>query len=98
MRIMWCLAVVGVVFSLNATGVAAMTPGPTMILQCPDSAAVVVRSTLMSGNTIGGIRWSDGEASYPMMPASPEITRCGEAGRFFWVEADGRAGASRDWR
>ena len=86
MRTMWCLAVVGVVLWLNATGAAAMTPGPTMVLQCPDSAAVVFRSTLRSGNTLGGIRWSDGEASYPMLPTSPELTRCSEAGRFFWVE------------
>ncbi len=85
MRTMRCLAAVGVTLWLYATRVAASLPGPTLILQCPDSPAVVSLLTMTSGNSFGGRRWSDGEASYPMVLKSPMITRCGVAGRFFWV-------------
>jgi len=62
-----------------------MTPGPTLILQCPESDKLIKGSTLASGNTFGGKRWSDGYALYPMLPSTPQITRCDAQGKFFWV-------------
>jgi len=59
--------------------------GPTYILQCPESDQLVKQSTLRSGNTIGEQRWSDGYAIYPMLPMFPEITRCDNQEKFFWV-------------
>jgi hypothetical protein len=60
--------------------------GPSSVLQCPDSSAVVLRLSLLSGNNFGATYWSDGESWLPMMPKFPQITRCGDAGRIFWVE------------
>jgi hypothetical protein len=63
-----------------------MTPGPSSVLQCPDSDAVVLQQSLVSGNNFGATYWSDGESWLPMMPKFPQITRCGDAGGFFWME------------
>lgn len=63
----------------------AMTPGATLILQCPESGKFFSLSTIGSGNTFGGTIWSDGYAHFPMLPSTPEIGRCGEQGKFFWV-------------
>jgi hypothetical protein len=86
MRTMWCLAIAAAVFWWNSTPAEVTSQGPTLLLQCADAAQVVSQITWLTGNTIGGARRSDGEATYPLLPSLPEITRCGEVGRFFWVE------------
>ena len=58
--------------------------GPTYILQCPHSAAVVGRGSYLTANMSYATTWSDGEVTF--VPRLPEITRCGDAGRFFWVD------------
>lgn len=63
----------------------AMTFGPTLILQCPESGKLVQQVTLNSGNTMDGQLWSDGYAEYPSLPDSPKITRCEDQGKLFWV-------------
>jgi hypothetical protein len=77
--------IIGPLMGLFAFSSWAMLPGPDMIIQCPNSDRVVKKATLMSGNTLGGRVWSDGYVVYPMLPRSPEITRCGDDGPFFWV-------------
>jgi hypothetical protein len=77
--------IIGPLMGLLAVPIWAMLPGPDVIIQCPNSDKVVKNSTLISGNTMGGKVWSDGYAVYPMLPSSPEITRCGDDGPFFWV-------------
>ena len=62
-----------------------MTPGPELIIQCPESDKLVKQFTIATGNTLSGRRWSDGYARYPMLPSRPQITRCDDQGKFFWV-------------
>ena len=40
---------------------------------------------MLSANTIGGRRWTDGKVFYPMFRRPPSITRCSTCAGFFWV-------------
>jgi len=72
--------IIGPLMGLLAVPSWATTFGPDIIIQCPNSDKVIKKATLMSGNTMGGRIWSDGYSVYPMLPRSPEITRCGDDG------------------
>jgi hypothetical protein len=63
-----------------------MQPGPDKILECPHCSAPSILPTLLSGNTIGATFWSDGKMVAPMLPDTPEITKCYQCGSFFWIE------------
>ena len=89
--------IIGPLMGLLAVPSWAMMPGPDVIIQCPNSDKVVKKPTLMSGNTFGGRVWSDGYAVYPMLPRSPEITRCGDDGPFFWVSDAKEVGDISPW-
>jgi hypothetical protein len=41
---------------------------------------------LLSGNTFGAERWTDGKMVAPMLPIPPAITRCRVCEGFFWVD------------
>lgn len=63
-----------------------MLIGPEKILACPSCAKRVRLFTLVSGNTFGALRWTDGKMSAPMLPEPPSVTRCEGCEAFFWVE------------
>ena len=46
----------------------------------------MLQKTLLSGNYIGAIRWSDGKMEAPMLPELPVVVRCYSCGEFFWVK------------
>jgi hypothetical protein len=68
-----------------------MLPGPDELIYCPACKAPYIRQTLMSGNTFGGMCFSDGQHFYPMLPDFPMVTKCDECNHYFWLnDLDGQ--------
>ena len=53
-----------------------MTPGPTLVLQCPNCPTQVSHMTTASGNTFGATFYTDGQRFAPMMPSPKYLVRC----------------------
>ena len=62
-----------------------MLPGPDYIYKCPQCSSFLKKESLMSGNTFGAAFFSDGKRIAPMLPESPDLTRCKRCGTFFWL-------------
>jgi hypothetical protein len=62
-----------------------MILGPPDIINCPICNTSYLKQSLISGNTFGGICFSDGQSLYPMLPEQPKITICDTCQHFFWV-------------
>lgn len=62
-----------------------LIPGPDLILACPRCGMLVRRQTLLSGNTLGAIYWTDGKCEAPMLPDLPDLVRCRGCGGFYWL-------------
>jgi hypothetical protein len=60
-------------------------PGPDQIIACPKCGVLARVSSLLSGNTIGAQWWTDGKMVAPMLPETPEITRCRACAAFYWI-------------
>jgi len=73
-----------------------MTPGPSIIIECPHCNKLLSRSSLGSGNTFGATHWSDGKMDAPMLPDFPEIVRCSICDAFIWIK-DTREIGMYDW-
>lgn len=63
-----------------------MILGPPDVINCPLCNAVYQKQSLISGNTFGGMHFSDGQHFYPMLPSHPELTFCDTCNNFFWVK------------
>jgi len=63
-----------------------MIIGSPEILNCPFCKTVYQMQSLVSGNTIGGTCFSDGQHYYPMLPDQPQFTVCDSCQNFFWVK------------
>jgi len=63
-----------------------MLLGPPDVLYCPFCNAPYQMHSILSGNTFGGIQFSDGQSFYPMLPEQPQITRCDACGKYFWIK------------
>jgi hypothetical protein len=63
-----------------------MLLGPPDVLYCPFCRSSYQMQSIISGNTFGGIRFSDGQSFYPMLPVQPQITRCDTCDNFFWIK------------
>lgn len=63
-----------------------MRLGPDKVIVCPECKAPARVFSLMSGNTIGSQRWTDGKIIAPMLPIPPAITRCRACETFFWID------------
>jgi hypothetical protein len=61
-------------------------PGPTEIIACPECGAPATRDTLLSGNTFGARRWTDGKMVAPMLPGPPPLPKCHTCGELYWLE------------
>ncbi len=60
-----------------------MLPAPAQILKCPTCGKTKLIMCLASGNTIGGIQWSDMKAEYPMLPRPSAVQQCPHCGHYF---------------
>ena len=62
-----------------------MIPGPTYIKNCPECSCKLKEETLLSGNTIGAMHWTDGKTEAPMLPHRPQLVMCPDCGTFLWL-------------
>ena len=62
-----------------------MIPGPDEIRACPRCGCLVKQETLSSGNSFGGVFWTDGCAECPMLPDYPVVVKCRDCGTYFWL-------------
>jgi len=69
-----------------------MTPGPTLVYECPKCEKTVRRESLRSGNTVGSTLFSDGKRIAPMLPKFPSIVKCKECNTFFWLNDENIVG------
>ena len=60
-----------------------MTPGPEVIISCPECKALSRFSTMASGNTFGSTLWSDGYRYSPMLEPSIPVIQCDDCSRIF---------------
>lgn len=63
----------------------ALTPGPTIIRQCPGCKKALREFTIGSGNSFGAKWWTDGKPDAPMLPMLPELVKCPDCRWLFWV-------------
>jgi hypothetical protein len=63
-----------------------MLPGPDHVVACPHCKALAKHLTLMSGNTFGAQRWTDGKMVAPMLPRPPAVVKCHACGECYWLE------------
>jgi len=72
----------------------ALTPGPTIIRQCPGCKQGVSEFTIGSGNLNGAKWWTDGKEDAPMLPMRPALVNCPYCRKLFWI-ADAKKLAER---
>ncbi len=61
----------------------AMLPASPQILTCPTCGKTKLIMCLASGNTIGGMQWSDCKTNYPMMPRPSAVQQCEHCEHYF---------------
>jgi len=62
-----------------------MIPGPNLVYECPKCKRTVWRKSIISGNTVGSILFSDGKRIADMLPEFPFIVKCKGCNTFFWL-------------
>jgi hypothetical protein len=62
-----------------------MIPGPIYIYKCPHCGNILRNDSLLSGNTFGAKRYSDGRIIAPMLSENPDLTKCKQCHTFFWL-------------
>lgn len=62
-----------------------MLPGPALIAQCPECGHEKSLVSLISGNTIGAVQWSDTYRYAPMLPQVSAIQKCPECRAYFFM-------------
>ncbi len=68
-----------------ARGALAMTPGPTIIRECPGCAKPLTQFTIGSGNTYAAKWWTDGKVDAPMLRKGRELSKCPDCQKLFWI-------------
>jgi hypothetical protein len=74
----------------------ALTPGPTIIRECPTCMKGLRQFTIGSGNMNGSKWWTDGKVEAPMFPMRPELGKCPHCHKSFWIE-DAKKLAELSW-
>ena len=64
----------------------ALTPGPTIIRQCPGCTNALAQFTIGSGNLLRAEFWTDGFRRAPMWPMLPALVKCPHCQKLFWIE------------
>jgi hypothetical protein len=62
-----------------------MTLGPTLIKKCSACGQMIEEWTIMSGNDVGAVYWTDGECFAMMLPDLPELVKCPRCGELLWI-------------
>ncbi len=62
-----------------------MIPGNELILKCPYCQARKTIMSLISANSSGVIKWSDGYTVMPMYPQNSEIQQCSRCKKYFLI-------------
>lgn len=75
----------------------ALTPGPTVVVQCGGCSRPLTLWTIGSGNTIGARFWTDGKVEAPMLPMRPELGKCPHCQKVFWIADAKRLGEIQPW-
>jgi len=65
-----------------------MLIGSDRILVCPICGTYAKVRTLMSGNTFGALRFTDGSMIAPHLPDMPYFTNCRTCGKRYWLDDD----------
>lgn len=63
-----------------------MKPGPPLRKECPYCKTVKELINLASGNTFGGMHWSDTKNVYPMLPHNSDVQKCPGCGKYYFLE------------
>lgn len=63
-----------------------MIVAPALEKECPHCGEVKRLSRIVSGNTIGGVRWSDTKSVYPMLPRNSTVQRCPKCGNYYFMD------------
>lgn len=63
-----------------------MMPGPTAIRRCSACSKLIAERTIMSGNTFGARRWTDGKLNAPMLPEQPWLVKCPHCFALVWID------------
>lgn len=74
-----------------------MIPGPDRIVACPHCDAAGREYTLLSGNTFGSERWTDGLFDAPMLPSNPPLVVCDACEQVFWSDEAPWVGMVDGW-
>jgi hypothetical protein len=64
---------------------AAMIPGPDVVLACPHCQALARLFTVAQADPTGAVSWTDGCQEMPMTPVQPNLSRCRKCGKLMWV-------------
>lgn len=67
--------------------------GPNYIYKCPNCGSLLIRETLLSGNTIRAKVYSDGKTIAPMLPEFPDLTKCEKCDHIFWLSKLNKIGS-----
>ncbi len=62
-----------------------MRIGPDTYYNCPGCGEVIYRGSISSGNTFGGVLYSDSRMIAKMLPKLPTISKCKHCNTIFWV-------------
>lgn len=69
-----------------------MIPGNELILKCPYCQARKTIMSLISANSSGVIKWSDGYTVMPMYPQNSEIQQCSRCNKYFLINEQNKIG------
>lgn len=74
----------------------ALTPGPSIVRQCPGCTNALHQTTIGSGNLFGAKFWTDGRVQAPGFPDLPRLVKCPHCRHRFWLE-DARKLGTVSW-
>lgn len=63
-----------------------MKPGKPVIRDCTSCGQLIRQRTLLSGNTIGALFWTDGKMRATMLPHFPLLIRCPQCRELLWLK------------
>lgn len=69
-----------------------MTSGPIQVVACPSCKAFAWYATVLSSNTFGARRWTDGKMIAPLVPQPPSFVRCRSCESLYWLDQAERKG------
>lgn len=69
-----------------------MISGNELILKCSYCQARKTVMSLISGNSSGAIKWSDGYTVMPMYPQNSEIQQCSRCKKYFLINEQNKVG------